>query len=1245
MKKDISMYNLQSIKKYILLLALAFASMYHAQALPTSTENYIYTKVYLSEDGSKKSETVQYFDGLGRPKQLIQVKATPQGQDLVTPIVYDNFGRQSQSVLPIPTATANLGIQNVSVASANSYYGVANAYAEQKFEASPLGRVLESAAPGTDWAMGAGHTQKMQYDVNKTSDRVKKYTITSTWQNAVTVSSLPAVSFYSEKVLTKTSGTDEDGQTTIEFKNGLGQTVLVRKVLNSQNNADTYYIYNDYGHLIYVISPKADEQISLNNNTITQKILDDLCYQYVYDNKHRMVEKKLPGKGREYMVYDKQNRLVLTRDANLEAQGKWLFTKYDRFSRPIYTGIVYSPQGRAQQVAAVEGLGANNEVRTTSGFNNTGMDVFYTANSAYPQYDYTLLSVSYYDSYPTYSFNPAFPSSILGEPTLTETLTTEGLSTKNLLVMSLVKNIEDDNWTKSYIYYDKKRRAIGSYSINHFGGRTQTESKLDFAGAVQQNITRHKRLNTDTDKVITENFTYDAQNRLLSHTHQVGNNPVEYLSRNSYNELSQLSGKKIGGGSPAIALQDISYTYNIRGWMTKINDPKNLSGKLFGYEIKYNQVEGQQTPDPFDTNLKVLPKYNGNMAEVDWRTNTSSGDYLRRYGYVYDNMNRLSAGFYQREDRPSAQEYFEKMAYDLNGNITNLKRTASLNGNTAAGLIDNLTYIYANNNSSNRLTTVTDSSTDYRGYPDISGIEIGYDDNGNMTSHQDKGILQIDYNFLNLPKYVRFDQVYIPRNFARPVNIRSFYQYNALGEKIRKIYYHKNPVGSGEESITTDYLNSFQYESKQLTGNTPIVSLKFAPTSEGYFDFEKNKYIYNYIDHLGNVRLSYFNNGTGVEVLEENNYYPFGLKHEGYNALAGNSSYQYQYNGKELQETGMYDYGARFYMPDIGRWGVVDPLAEASRRFSPYVYGNNNPVRFTDPDGRQSWDNLTSYNPGSAVTSFMNRNGFGGENLPMFYNDDAGIMIMNQALGNDGEGGGGLAGTEATYEEALAFLYFGNINFSSPPNEFIVDMKTGQVTQVSNLGGDEIDFYHYVGGGAGFNGKTRIVDRESGEDQWMNSSKNLKGYTRRSNSTNWGNLYDEFLSGGGPENSLLTMGNAAVNQLMKTNMYKSAVQYFQGTSMNEKTSYSGTFGPLGVALENSNMQGQFMGKTNFSFYPVGNKVVIMAFDSKSISSYSLNPFNKSESRNIPRFNGVGVPESTTRQTYLLWVNKNNMLKK
>ncbi|UKB86104.1 hypothetical protein LF887_10905 [Chryseobacterium sp. MEBOG06] len=91
-------------------------------------------------------------------------------------------------------------------------------------------------------------------------------------------------------------------------------------------------------------------------------------------------------------------------------------------------------------------------------------------------------------------------------------------------------------------------------------------------------------------------------------------------------------------------------------------------------------------------------------------------------------------------------------------------------------------------------------------------------------------------------------------------------------------------VCENKTTAFTDYLDGFQYTEG---------SLKFFPASEGCFNFENNKYIYNYTDHLGNVRLSYFNNGSGIEVLEENNYYPFGLKHEGYTPLLGNLAYRF----------------------------------------------------------------------------------------------------------------------------------------------------------------------------------------------------------------------------------------------------------------------------------------------------------------------------------------------------------------
>ncbi|WP_341483019.1 RHS repeat-associated core domain-containing protein [Chryseobacterium pyrolae] len=228
-----------------------------------------------------------------------------------------------------------------------------------------------------------------------------------------------------------------------------------------------------------------------------------------------------------------------------------------------------------------------------------------------------------------------------------------------------------------------------------------------------------------------------------------------------------------------------------------------------------------------------------------------------------------------------------------------------------------------------------------------------------MKDHIDKGVLQIDYNLLNLPDYIKFDKGIVTRGGI--INENIYYTYRADGTKLKKIYNYTPPFVDPSGTTTTlstkvtEYLDGFQYENKTGKSGGGTLILKFVPTAEGYYNFENNKYIYSYTDHLGNVRLSYSKNSNGsAEVLEENNYYPFGLKHEGYNVLAGNPAYNYGYNGKELQkETGWSDYGARMYMGDIARWGVIDPLAEQMRRYSPYNYAFNNPVSFIDLDGRK----------------------------------------------------------------------------------------------------------------------------------------------------------------------------------------------------------------------------------------------------------------------------------------------------
>jgi len=134
-------------------------------------------------------------------------------------------------------------------------------------------------------------------------------------------------------------------------------------------------------------------------------------------------------------------------------------------------------------------------------------------------------------------------------------------------------------------------------------------------------------------------------------------------------------------------------------------------------------------------------------------------------------------------------------------------------------------------------------------------------------------------------------------------------------------------------------------------------------------------YVYNYTDHLGNIRLSYSKpNGGTIGTLEENHYYPFGLKHINYGSERNNyerdeesggtyavlrpvdrNKYQYKYNGKEYQDElslNWYDYQARNYDPAIGRWVNIDPLAEKYYGINPYAYAGDNPILFIDPDGR-----------------------------------------------------------------------------------------------------------------------------------------------------------------------------------------------------------------------------------------------------------------------------------------------------
>ncbi len=106
---------------------------------------------------------------------------------------------------------------------------------------------------------------------------------------------------------------------------------------------------------------------------------------------------------------------------------------------------------------------------------------------------------------------------------------------------------------------------------------------------------------------------------------------------------------------------------------------------------------------------------------------------------------------------------------------------------------------------------------------------------------------------------------------------------------------------------------------------------------------------------MGNTRVTFTKNGSNVEILQQDHYYPFGMNFAGISTTQATLENKYKYNGKEKQdEFGLdwYDYGARMYDAILGRWYVIDPLANKYYSLSPYNYTANNPINAIDPDGK-----------------------------------------------------------------------------------------------------------------------------------------------------------------------------------------------------------------------------------------------------------------------------------------------------
>ena len=186
-------------------------------------QNWVKTTVYKqpttravqNPDITVANTQISYFDGLGRPIQQVAHKQSNSGNDIITHIEYDAFGRQTKEYLPYTNDAPSLNYTDATttVSELTGFYssyngGTTNPFSEKELEASPLNRVFKQAAPGDAWALGSGHEIKFDYQANKANE-VKKFKVVFE-TNSTENHHLETDGYYTENTLYKSIVKDEN---------------------------------------------------------------------------------------------------------------------------------------------------------------------------------------------------------------------------------------------------------------------------------------------------------------------------------------------------------------------------------------------------------------------------------------------------------------------------------------------------------------------------------------------------------------------------------------------------------------------------------------------------------------------------------------------------------------------------------------------------------------------------------------------------------------------------------------------------------------------------------------------------------------------------------------------------------------------------------------------------------------------------------------------------------------------------
>jgi RHS repeat-associated protein len=712
-------------------------------------------------------EATQYLDGLGRPLQSVVRQASPgtTPTDLVSPVKYDVLGRESIRYLPYISTTGTGTFRmdpfnEQKTFSQSQYIGEQVYYGKTLFENSPLDRAEKIFAPGNSWAgsevNGSGKAVSQRYLSNTLQDNVKIWTIsngplTNQQDNIPVAANNP----YGAGQLFKTVTIDEKGSAVVEYKDKEG-LVILKKVQSGAIAADysgydgflcTYYVYDDLNLLRFVIPPKAVEAISTDwsffeagFNSLKFNVVSELCFRYEYDERSRMIAKKVPGAGWVYMVYDKRDRVVFTQDANMGSH-TFMATLYDVFNRPVATGMISYENGLAALRAYVNGNtgtgGVSNQTANVPAVidlyvseRTADHPVLYTARASVnftgeftseqngqfvattnsnqaasstsitvsesalpPGSNFIGLTITRYDAYPqtarsyTTTHNSKLNDALITLQHAENLPATASAKTKSLVTQTSVRVIEDPAdlekgiWLTTDHFYDDKSRLIQVQADNYKGGLETITNRYDFTGKVLGSYAAHVNPAAGSAVKIKTVFSYDHAGRLLETWKTINDDESKQalLTKNEYDALGQLQSKALGKKKDANG----NYTADA---IEILNYNYNIRGWLQGINKGY--ANGTTSNAWFGMELNydwgfANAEYNGNISGTKWR---SAGDGERRaFGFTYDNVNRLMGADFSQYNGTAYADNVNNINFDmLMGNGTDGATAYDANGNIKA---------------------------------------------------------------------------------------------------------------------------------------------------------------------------------------------------------------------------------------------------------------------------------------------------------------------------------------------------------------------------------------------------------------------------------------------------------------------------------------------------------------------------------------------------------------------------------